>query len=114
MRRLSASDVVLKALGLLLLTAAVLKGHELLTVPTADKDLWSWRPFLIFQGGIRVGLGHLAALGPVQAPIRVCSRPSAVTLHKRSTRCSIFLWPFPTQRTTIKTSETSTRHHNMR
>ena len=34
---------------MLLLTAAVLKGHELLTVPVANKDLFSWRPFLIFQ-----------------------------------------------------------------
>jgi len=49
MRRFSASDLVLKVLGLLLLTAAVLKGHELLTVPLTNKDLWSWRPFLIFQ-----------------------------------------------------------------
>jgi hypothetical protein len=49
MRRLSGSDIVLKVLGLLLLAAAVLKGHELLTVPVAGKDLWSWRPFLIFQ-----------------------------------------------------------------
>jgi hypothetical protein len=48
-KRISASDVVLKALGLLLLTAAVLKGHELLTVPVANKDLFSWRPFLIFE-----------------------------------------------------------------
>ncbi len=45
----SASDILLKALGVLLLTAAVLKGHELLTVPMANNDLWSWRPFLIFQ-----------------------------------------------------------------
>ncbi len=31
MRRFSASDIMLKILGLLLLTAAVLKGRELLT-----------------------------------------------------------------------------------
>lgn len=49
MRRLSASDIVLTVLGLLLLTAAVLKGHELLSVPVAGKDLWSWRPFLIVK-----------------------------------------------------------------
>ncbi len=36
MRRLSASDIVLKALGLLLLTATLLKAHELLTVPVAN------------------------------------------------------------------------------
>ncbi len=57
MKRLHASDIVLKVLGLLLLTAAVLKGHELLTVPTANKDLWSWRPFVIFQVECEVALG---------------------------------------------------------
>jgi hypothetical protein len=49
MRRLSVGAIVLKILGLLLLTAAVLKGHELLTVPIANRGFWSWRPFLIFQ-----------------------------------------------------------------
>jgi hypothetical protein len=49
MTRFSACGMLLRVLGLLLLTAAVLKGHELLTVPMANKDLWSWRPFLIFQ-----------------------------------------------------------------
>jgi thiol-disulfide isomerase/thioredoxin len=57
MRRSSASEIVLKVLGLLLLTAAVLKGHELLTVPVANKDLWSWRPFLIFQVEFELALG---------------------------------------------------------
>ncbi len=57
MRRLSASDIVLKVLGLLLLTAAVLKGHELLSVPVVGKDLWSWRPFLIFQVEFELALG---------------------------------------------------------
>ena len=47
MRKISGYDIVLKVLGVLLLTAAVLKGYELLTVPVAGKDLWSWRPFLI-------------------------------------------------------------------
>ena len=57
MGRISASDVVLKALGLLLLAAAVLKGHELLTVPVANKDLFSWRPFLIFQVEFELAMG---------------------------------------------------------
>jgi hypothetical protein len=43
MRRFSASDIVLKGLSVRLSAAAVLKGHELLTVPVANKDLWSWR-----------------------------------------------------------------------
>jgi hypothetical protein len=41
--------VVLKGLGLLLLTAAVLKGQELLTTPVANTDIWSNRYFMIFQ-----------------------------------------------------------------
>ena len=57
MRRLSANDIVLKVLGLLLLTAAVLKGHELLTVPMANNDVWTWRPFLIFQVEFELALG---------------------------------------------------------
>ena len=44
---MSGNDIVLKVLGFLLLVAAILKGHELLTTPVAGKDLWSWRPFLI-------------------------------------------------------------------
>lgn len=55
--RITAHDVVLKALGGLLLVAAVLKGHELLTVPVANKDLWSWRPFLICQVEFELALG---------------------------------------------------------
>ena len=56
-RSIVISDMVLKALGLLLLTAAVLKGYELLTVPVANKDLWSWRPLLIFQVEVELALG---------------------------------------------------------
>lgn len=40
--------VVLRLLGLLLLTGAALKGYQLLTEPLADADLWSNRHFLIF------------------------------------------------------------------
>jgi len=48
---------VLKALGLLLIVAAALKGHELLMVPMAGKELWSWRPFLIFQVELELAMG---------------------------------------------------------
>ena len=48
---------MLKVLGLLLIVAAVLKGHELLSVPVAGKDLWSWRPFLIFQVEFELAMG---------------------------------------------------------
>ncbi|MFC1676516.1 protein disulfide isomerase family protein [Planctomycetota bacterium] len=43
----SISDIVLKLLGLLLLTGAVLKGWQLLTEPVANNTIWSYRPFLI-------------------------------------------------------------------
>jgi len=64
MRRLSGNDIVLKVLGLLS-AAAVLKGHELLRVPVAGKALWSWRPFLIFSGGVRACPGCLVAIRAV-------------------------------------------------
>ncbi len=57
MRRLPGGDVVLRVLGLLLLTAAALKGHELLTTPVSHQNFWSWRPFLIFQVEFELGLG---------------------------------------------------------
>ena len=55
--KLKASDFVFKALGILLLAAAILKGHDLLTTPVANKDIWSWRPFLIFQVESELALG---------------------------------------------------------
>ena len=73
-QRTSANDIVLKTLGILLLAAVVLKGHEPLTVPAVNKNLWSWRPFLVFPvelqlvmgiwllSGIFKQLGWLAAL----------------------------------------------------
>jgi hypothetical protein len=64
MKILSASNIVLKVLGLLLLTAAVLKGQELLTVPAANRDFWSWRPFLVFQVECELALGIWLLSGP--------------------------------------------------
>jgi hypothetical protein len=48
---------ILRALGLLLLTAAVLKGHELLTTPMANADIWTNRYFMIFQVELELSLG---------------------------------------------------------
>ena len=42
----STANIVLKLLGLLLLTAAGLKGWQLMTEPVADADIWSNRSFL--------------------------------------------------------------------
>ncbi|RKY10570.1 MAG: hypothetical protein DRP56_00630 [Planctomycetota bacterium] len=55
--KLSANNIVLKVLGLLLLTAAVLKGYELLTTPMANADIWSNRYFMIFQVEFELILG---------------------------------------------------------
>lgn len=52
----SASDIVLKLLGILLLTAAVLKGWQLLTEPVANNDIWSYRPFLILTVEFEIAL----------------------------------------------------------
>lgn len=63
------------------------KGHELLTVPVANKDLWTWRPFLIFQVEFELALGiwllsgvfkRLAWLGALACFSLFCS----VTLYK--------------------------------
>ena len=51
------NNIVLKILGLLLLTGAVLKGHELLTTPMANADIWSNRYFLIFVVEFELSLG---------------------------------------------------------
>jgi thiol-disulfide isomerase/thioredoxin len=40
-----------------LLAAAVLKGHELLTTPMANTDIWSNRYFMIFQVEFELALG---------------------------------------------------------
>jgi hypothetical protein len=40
-----------------LLTPAALKGPELLTVPVANRDFWSWRPRLVLQVEGELGLG---------------------------------------------------------
>ena len=55
--KLSANNIVLKILGLLLLAAAVMKGHELLTTPMANADIWTNRNFMIFQVEFELTLG---------------------------------------------------------
>ena len=57
MIRQKISSLVLRLLGGLLVTAAALKGHELFTLPVANADLWSYRPFLIFQVECELALG---------------------------------------------------------
>ena len=49
--------ILLRILGLLLLAGAILKGWQLVTEPVANKDIWSYRPFLIFVVEFELGLG---------------------------------------------------------
>jgi len=48
---------LLKLLGILLLTAAILKGWQLMTEPVANADIWSNRAFLIFTVEFELALG---------------------------------------------------------
>lgn len=52
----SAGNIVLKLLGILLLTAAVLKGWQLLTEPVANVDIWTNRTFLILTVEFEIAL----------------------------------------------------------
>ncbi len=98
MKRFSVNDIVLKVLGFLLLTAAVLKGHELLTVPAANRDFWSWRPFLIFQVEFELALGIWLLSGVLKrlawlAALTCFSLFCCVTLYKGligATSCGCF------------------------
>jgi len=58
----SACDILLRLLAAVLLIAATLKGWQLLIVPIANNDIWSYRPFLIFQ--LEFELARLAACPP--------------------------------------------------
>jgi len=46
-QNMKASNIVVKILAIVLSTAAVLKGWQLLTEPVANSDTWSYRPLLI-------------------------------------------------------------------
>lgn len=53
----SANDIVMKLVGVLLLTAVVLKGWQLLTEPMANNDIWTNRAFLILTVEFEIALG---------------------------------------------------------
>ena len=53
----SITKWVLKTLGTLLIVAAALKSHQLLTEPLANKDIWSYRPVLILLVECELALG---------------------------------------------------------
>ena len=81
---------VLKALGTLLIVAAALKGHQLLTEPLANKDIWSYRPVLILlvECELALGLWLLSGLFPRLAWLTALACFSffcVVTLYKALT-----------------------------
>ena len=83
----SASNIVLKSLGLLLLTAAALKGSQLLTEPMANSDIWTNRAFLIFTVEFEIALGIWLLSGLFKkaawlAVITCFSLFSLITLYK--------------------------------
>ena len=53
----TANDIVLKALGALLIIAGTLKGWQLLTEPVANNSIWTWRPFMVLQVDFELALG---------------------------------------------------------
>ena len=83
----SASNIVLKLLGLLLLTGAALKGWQLLTEPMANNDIWTNRAFLIFTVEFEIALGIWLLSGLFKkvawlATISCFSLFSFITLYK--------------------------------
>ena len=53
----TANDIVLKALGGLLIVAGALKGWQLITEPVANNSIWTWRPFMVLQVDFELALG---------------------------------------------------------
>jgi hypothetical protein len=77
-----ASNVLLKALGVLLLTAAILKGWQLLTEPVANNDIWSYRPFLILAEFELILAARLLS-GFLFKKTALISNCCALTFHSR-------------------------------
>jgi thiol-disulfide isomerase/thioredoxin len=86
----AASNIVLKLLGMLLLTAAVLKGWQLLTEPVANSNIWSYRPFLILTVEFELALAIWLLSGLFKkaawlAGLLCFSAFSVITLYKAIT-----------------------------
>ncbi len=85
-----ASNIVVKILAIVLLTAAVLKGWQLLTEPVANNDIWSYRPFLILtvEFELAMAIWLLSGLFKKAAwlvSLLCFSAFSAITLYKAIT-----------------------------
>lgn len=82
-----ANNILLKALGILLLTAAILKGWQLMNEPVANNNIWSNRWFLIMTVEFELALGIWLVSGLFKkaawlASIGCFSFFSMVTLYK--------------------------------
>lgn len=82
-----ASNIVVKILAIALLTAAVLKGWQLLTEPIANNDIWSYRPFLVLTVEFELALAIWLLSGLFKkaawmATLLCFSAFSAITLYK--------------------------------
>ena len=82
-----ANDLLLKILGILLLTAAAMKGYQLLTEPVANVDIWSNHNFLIVIVEFELALGIWLLSGLFKkaawlAALICFSLFSAITLYK--------------------------------
>ncbi len=85
-----ASNIVVKILAIVLLAAAVLKGWQLLTEPTANNNIWSYRPFLILTVEFELALAIWLLSGLFKkaawlAGFMCFSAFSAITLYKAIT-----------------------------
>ncbi|MHC4241723.1 MAG: MauE/DoxX family redox-associated membrane protein [Planctomycetota bacterium] len=83
----TVNDIVLKALGALLIIAGALKGWQLLTEPVANNSIWTWRPFMVLQVefGLALGIWLLSGLFKKAAWLAalICfSLFSFITLYK--------------------------------
>lgn len=86
----TANDIVLKALGALLIVAGALKGWQLMTEPVANNSFWSYRPFLILTVEFELALGIWLLSGLFKkaawlAALLCFSVFSAITLYKAIT-----------------------------
>ena len=85
-----ANNILLKALAVLLLTGAIMKGWQLLTEPMSNKDIWTNRAFLILTVEFEIALGiwllsGLFKKGAWLAAITCFSLFSFITLYKALT-----------------------------
>ena len=85
-----ANSILLKALAVLLLAAAIMKGWQLLTEPMSNKGIWTNRAFLILTVEFEIALGIWLLSGLFKkaawlAAITCFSLFSFITLYKALT-----------------------------